>query len=195
MVSDIPAPPRHSRIDRISAFPILDRDLFTVKFEETYGTLSPDHDFLWCATVNTVLAIGCRANPASHADQTCSLFSNALSLFAKIALSSSTLPKIQTLCLMVSSATSSGCPTSMLTMLAVSISQLHFSAALGLLNPCTGGQGKPGSRSSSATSKVLGHERRRDPPTEFPLLDFVYPRNSYANTTQCAAPADLFWQS
>lgn len=92
---------KRSLIHYISAFPILDRDIFTSKFHETYATLSPDDDFLWCATVNTVLAIGCRAGLDSVADQICGLFTNALSLFSKLAFTSSSLAKVQLLCLMV----------------------------------------------------------------------------------------------
>jgi len=86
---------------RVSAYPILDKASFLAEFDRTYECTSPETDFLWCAMVNTVLAIGCRVIPGSNEEQICNLFTNALNLFAKVAFAFSTLRKVQTLTLMV----------------------------------------------------------------------------------------------
>jgi len=70
------------------------------RFYSTYDDLASG-DPVWCAMVNLVLAIGCRATFGSSEDQTCGLFENALSQFSWIVLGHSHLRKVQTLALMV----------------------------------------------------------------------------------------------
>lgn len=71
------------------------------KFNRTYEHLSPNLEPIWCAKVNLVLAIGCRAIPGSNEDQICGLFENALGYLSAIILGCSNIQKVQTLTLMV----------------------------------------------------------------------------------------------
>lgn len=71
------------------------------EFHRTYEYLSPETDPVWCAMINTILAIGCCVNPSSNKGQYCNLFINALGLFGRVALSLCPLRKVQTLMLMV----------------------------------------------------------------------------------------------
>lgn len=82
-----------------STFPILDQSAFLKKFDATYKGLKPSDDPMWCAMVNVVLAIGCRATPQSSEDQICGLFQNALGQLSWIMLAY--ISKVQTLMLMV----------------------------------------------------------------------------------------------
>ena len=86
----------------VSAFPILDEADFREQLEATYDSLMPSKDPTWCAMVNVVLAIGCRASPGSEEDLYCGLFNNALSLYSQVSLGWSRIAKVQTLVLMVS---------------------------------------------------------------------------------------------
>lgn len=84
-----------------SAFPIVDPDQFWQQFDYTYDSLLVGKTPVWCAMVNLVLAIGCRATPGCNEDEMCNLFGNSLAILPKILLSSTNLQKVQTLTLMV----------------------------------------------------------------------------------------------
>lgn len=73
------------------------------QLEASGNTFVPSDDPTWCAMVNTVLAIGCRATPGTEETEYCALFNNALSLFHQVSLGWSKLKKVQTLTLMVRS--------------------------------------------------------------------------------------------
>lgn len=83
-----------------SAFPILDEKAFIDHLETSYSTLMPSDDPTWCALVNVVLAIGCRATPGASDATYCALFNNALGLFTSVSLGWAKLEKVQTLILM-----------------------------------------------------------------------------------------------
>lgn len=67
----------------------------------------PSDDPTWCALVNVVLAIGCRATPGASDATYCALFNNALGLFTSVSLGWAKLEKVQTLILMVGPGTNS----------------------------------------------------------------------------------------
>lgn len=109
------------------------------EFYRTYEYLSPETDPVWCAVVNTILATGYRANPSSGGGQYCNLFTNALGLFDRVALSMCSLRKVQTLMLMVAGdhLTMCGYPLTQ----TVSFCELYLLTTLGIYSPSFGGQG------------------------------------------------------
>lgn len=93
---------------RLSVYPILDYHQFIKRFEESYDSLLVVGDPVWCALVNTVLAIGCRASTdhsstsLPEGDRITGLFRNAMFLYSRVTLGEATLMRVQTLVIMVS---------------------------------------------------------------------------------------------